>query len=776
MMLHSFSFGQSPISSFSSNKSIGCAPLMVNFTNTSSNFSSCMWYFGNTNTSAANNPTTVYTAPGIYTISLVVFNSSGQKDSTTQTITVVDNPIASFNVTPSIGCAQDNIFQFNNTSLNAVNYTWDFGDGTSSTLQSPTHTYLNPGNYNVKLIATSTYGCQNIEIKNNLITINPKPTILISTNTTSTCDVNTTFNFTDNTIGATSWFWTFGDGANSQLQNPTHQYNSTGNYDLNLIVTNNFGCSDTLTQANFIHIGNNLVPSLTSNDTNGCAPATIHFNATTPNANSWSWDFGDGGTSTLKSPNHTYSNPGLYNITLTVTTNSGCNGTIVKNQYIKLDPKPLPSFTLAQDTGCAPYTIQPVNTTIGGATYLWDFGNSTSTLANPTKTYTSGGTYSITLIATSQNGCSDSIRISPALKVYDPDAQFQASPRIGCAGMTVQFNNTTNQNNIVSYLWLFGDGTSSTLQNPLHTYNAIGNYPVTLIVTNAFGCVDTTTKLNYISVVDPTTNYTLPDTIKICLGDPYTFYDPTAASTSWSWNFGDGNTSNSQNGSNLYLNAGIYIVTLTTSMPGGCIQTFNPYAIVQVVPYIKKPIDFTLMNTCKPYNVQFNCTTPNVITYNWSFGDSTYSFIANPLHTYQSAGTYNINLILTIGSGCITAMDTTLTVGHLNNASASSYGDCINNGIQFSISNSWDFTSCIWHFGDGTTSTSFAPTHAYTSVGTYNAYIITTDFSSCIDTFYLPQAIQINNASSDFTVNNPIVCLGNAITFNNLSEIGRAHV
>lgn len=90
--------------------------------------------------------------------------------------------------------------------------------------------------------------------------------------------------------------------------------------------------------------------------------------------------------------------------------------------------------------------------------------------------------------------------------------------------MAVQFTNTTNQTNIVSFLWLFGDGTSSTLQNPTHTYTAIGTYPVSLVVTNSFGCIDTTTKLNYITVVDPTTNYTLPDTIKICLGDPYTFF------------------------------------------------------------------------------------------------------------------------------------------------------------------------------------------------------------------------------------------------------------
>jgi PKD repeat protein len=221
-MLHGFSFAQTPSSSFSSNKTIGCAPLMVNFTNTSNNFNTCMWYFGNTNTSAANNPTTVYTTPGLYTVSLVVFGTNGQKDSTTQTITVVDNPIADFSVSQTTGCELDNSFQFTNSSTNAISYIWDFGDGTSSTDPNTSHTYLNAGTYNVKLIATSSYGCQDIEIKNSLISIYAKPVVQFTSNTTSTCNVNTTFNFTDNTVGSTSWSWTFGDGASSTLQNPSH--------------------------------------------------------------------------------------------------------------------------------------------------------------------------------------------------------------------------------------------------------------------------------------------------------------------------------------------------------------------------------------------------------------------------------------------------------------------------------------------------------------------------------------------------------------------------
>ena len=176
LILQTFTLrAQTPVASFSSDKTTGCAPLMVNFTNTSTGATSYQWNFGNSNTSTAPNPSTVFLTPGTYTVKLIAIGAGGVKDSITHTFNVVNDPIAAFTASPLSACEDVNVISFTNSSSNAATYTWDFGDGSSSTLANPTHTYIDPGVYNVKLIATSTYGCQNIEIKSSYITINAQP-------------------------------------------------------------------------------------------------------------------------------------------------------------------------------------------------------------------------------------------------------------------------------------------------------------------------------------------------------------------------------------------------------------------------------------------------------------------------------------------------------------------------------------------------------------------------------------------------------------------------
>jgi len=774
LILQTFTLrAQTPVASFSSDKTTGCAPLMVNFTNTSTGATSYQWNFGNSNTSTAPNPSTVFLTPGTYTVKLIAIGAGGVKDSITHTINVVNDPIAAFTASPLSACEDVNVITFTNSSSNAATYTWDFGDGSSSTLANPTHTYIDPGVYNVKLIATSTYGCQNIEIKSSYITINAQPQAQFAANTTSACDINTVFNFSASTPGITSWFWDLGDGQTSTQQNPSHQYSNAGNYNVSLIVTNANGCSDTLSRPNYINIGSTLVPSFTMSDTAGCNPLPINFNCTVPNATSWSWNFGDGTTATNQNPSHTYTVPGSYSITLTVTTQSGCNGTVTVPNFVVVDQLPIPNFSVVRDSGCAPYTPQMINLSTGASTYNWAFGNgASSTATNGTTTFTQGGYFSVTLTAISPNGCPASLTKVQYIKVFAPGAGFQGTPKIGCPGMTVQFTNTSAQTNLVSYFWTFGDGTTSTLQNPSHTYNSIGNFPVSLVVQNSFGCRDTVYRANYITVVSPITNYTVPDTVKICLGDPHVFVDPTTGSNLWNWNFGDGGTSHTQNPSHTYNTLGNFTVTLNTSMAGGCTQNFNPYAYVLVIPYVKKPINMNLAGPCKPYTVNFSTATTNVVSYTWSFGDGATSTLAAPTHIYQNAGTYNVSLTLVVGQGCITQVDTTITLGHTNPTQVSTYSECVNNNLLFSVTDSLPFVSAVWHFADGTTAPYFKYWHAYTTENTYAPYLVTIDLAGCRDTFFTAQSIAINDPNPTFSVANTNVCLGSSVTFHNGSNGG----
>ncbi len=369
---------QYPSASFTSNVFTGCAPLSVDFLNMSSQATNYLWDFGNGNTSTLTDPTTVYLAPGFYTVRLIAINSvTGNRDTLVATnyINVVANPTANFTAASVMGCVGNNAIAFNNLSVSATNYIWDFGDGTFSTQANPTHTYTGTGVYTVKLIARNSFNCTNIHIKPAYITIVANPPAAFTVNQQSSCNINQVFNFTCTTPGSIGWQWSFGDGNTSALQNPTHVYGASGAYDVTLIVTNPGGCTDTLSRPAYINIGASLVPFFTVNSQTGCPPFNAIFTCNIPNATSWAWDFGDGTTSTVQNPTNLYSAPGSYDITLTVTTSTGCNGTVTLPGYITVDPMPVPSFTVATPVGCDPHSTAFNNTSTNASTYLWDFGD-----------------------------------------------------------------------------------------------------------------------------------------------------------------------------------------------------------------------------------------------------------------------------------------------------------------------------------------------------------------------------------------------------------------
>lgn len=762
-----------PTASFSASPIVGCAPLTVVFSNSSIGANSYYWDFGNGNTSSLQNPTTVYLTPGFFTVSLVAINSlTGQRDTmiASNYIQTVIPPNANFTALPLSGCVNDAIINFSNTSTGAVSYTWDFGDGGSSTLQNPSHVYANAGTYNIKLITTNGFGCNDIEIKNNYMTIYPKPDASFTSSSTSSCDSNDVFSFTSTGSAITTWLWNFGDGTTSTLQNPTHIYNATGSYTVMLIAANNFGCSDTVLVSNFINIGNTLIPSFTVNDTVGCGSLNAIFNCTVPNATSWSWNFGDGGTSTIKNPTHLYSSTGNYTITLTVTTTSGCNGTITLPNYIHVDPLPDANFTVAQVNPCDPYTFQFTNTSLNGVSYLWEFGDgNTSTAQNPVHTYPNDTIYDVTLHVFSANGCEAVLSLPGIVDVIDRKVSINGTPRIGCAPLPVNFT-TGAYPGANSWLWDFGDGNTSTLQNPSHTYTANGSYTVSLNITTTAGCLDSSRRVNYIKVVPGQVNYTVPDTIIVCIPSTLSFVDPTDGSNYWHWDFGDGDTSNLQNPSHTYLDTGIYVVTLQTNMAGGCGQLFNPYAIIEVRPFIPEVIHIPIMSLCSPYLIQIEDSVPGVTEWLWDFGDGTTDTAISPTHIYAQPGTYTITVYMIIPDACPTTHSVTVTFGHPNPIQITNTSFCADDTIHFTINNPLAFTSYLWNFGDGSsTSTAQNVNHIYGNAGDYIAMLITTDTSGCVDTFYT-DTLHIRILNVGFITNDPTTgCDGLSVHFVNTS-------
>ena len=385
----------------------------------------------------------------------------------------------------------------------------------------------------------------------------------------------------------TSWSWTFGDGSTASEENPSHMYSDAGTYTVSLTATNTAG-SHTVTKTDFITVNKVSAPvaSFTSNVTTGTEPLTVKFTDSSTNSpTKWVWTFGDNDYSTEKNPTHTYTAGGTYTVTLTVT-NSGGSDIVTKTGYVTVSAvsAPVVSFTSNITSGTVPLTVVFNDTSTNSPTsWSWTFGDGyTSSSENPTHTYTTAGTYTVSLTATNYGGSNSATGTGfiTVNAMTEPVASFTANVTSGTAPLAVNFTDTST-NSPTDWTWTFGDGYYSYIENPAHEYTEAGTYTVTLAVTNEAGS-DTVTETDYITVgSEPVAAFTANVTTGTApLAVKFTDTS-TNTPTSWTWTFGDGYYSYIENPTHTYTSAGQYSVTLTvTNAAGSDKVTRSSYIIV----------------------------------------------------------------------------------------------------------------------------------------------------------------------------------------------------
>lgn len=593
--------------------------------------------------------------------------------------------------------------------------------------------------------------------------------------------------------------WDFGDGNSSTALNPTHTYSSPGTYTVTLVVTAQNGQADAEVKPAYVVVNPLPTVGFTASGSGCTVPFNVTFTNTSSSGANFSnnWNFGNGQTSTAANPPAvTYATAGNYAVTLTVTnTTTGCSNTFSQ-------PITVSNFSAgisAPTSACVGQSVAITDgSTIGANSWNWNFGDGqTSTSQNPNHTYSAPGTYTITL--NSQNtgsGCTGSsshtITINPL-----PTPTFTANVTTGCAPLSVNFTNTSGAG---TFNWNFGNGNTFTGQNPpAQVYTSNGSYTVTLTMTNANGCVGTTTNTAMINVVAPVVQFSMnnyngcaPISVQFTDGSvsPNPGSDPLV---SWVWNFGDG--SPVFNGQvpppHLYNNVGLYSPTLTVTTQNGCVASITypdtiqvgsinnvAFTVSPISDCAKSPFDFVDQTT-------FNGTpNPGEVLYNWDFGDGGQSTQQSPTYNYPiDTGYFDVTLIVD-WRGCLDTFTMTNAVYVLAPISSFSLSNTLFcNPTSFPVTldvsdlaivgSVPDDILMVWEWGDGTTTVLDDPdvddldagnsSHNYSNYGTYTVEQVIYNYTTgCEDS--TTQTIHISQTIAGFALSNDSVCVGSPLT------------
>jgi gliding motility-associated-like protein len=857
-----------PVANFSANRVSSCFPMVVQFSDLSTGSpTSWSWDLGNGIVTSVQNPSTIYSTPGLYTVKLTVTNASGTDTKTIAGyIQISQPPTVNFRVDDSSSTCGSKTVQLTNlsnpNSSGAAVYFWDFGDGTSSTAQNPpAHTYSAAGAYSMSLTVTNSNGCVQSLSKPNYITVLAKPVTGFTVANANSCGAPFTANFSSTSVGAVSYAWDFGDGGTSTASSPTHTYVNPGSYFGRLITTSASGCKDTLTKKGFINVGT-ITASFTTSPATICTGNPVTFtNTTTPGGAGSTWYFGDGNSSTQVNPTHAYSSPGTYSVKLVVAY-STCSDSITHNLTVTAGA--MASFTASPLAGCSPPdTVTFTNTTSGASSFLWLFGDgNTSATTSPTHIYSSVDSFDVSLVAISANGCTDTLTRKDYIVIDTPTAtlsnnpflgcvsalsnlsvnvvspvpvssyawsfgdgnsstttvptashsyassagnpytvtvnmttangcsfsatqnvfvgthlspSFTATPTTVCKGTPVVFTNTTS-GTATGYTWFFGDKQSSTLSNPTHVYDTPNVFTVMLVTSN-YGCPDTSVSTNFITVQPPKAIFT--DSFLCSNRLKYWFNNKSLGGSSYSWDFGDGTTSTIANPSHTYLGYGVYQVKLTVSNSAtGCIDSFiEAINVYQLDPSFSTPYT----NVCKGQMVQMTPVNLNYPYYRWDFGIGFYSYANIPYPTFTNSGIFTIKLLVADDRGCMDSMTkTNYIVVHapVPNFSASTTSACAYTPVNFSdlsvATTGMSITSNFWDFGDGDTltTTGGSITHRYKTAGTFTVKMRATETGGCSEEIQKTSFITIRKPAAAFNSPDTNACLGKSAQFFNSSSGG----
>ncbi len=724
------------------------------------------WSFGDGSTSSDTNYTKKYAKDSVYKIRLIASSENNCKDTMNSVVVLNVSPSTIYTIQKDKQCFRGNTFNFSNQSNiskgSIVAYTWQMGDGNTSTNYAVSnYKYQSEDTFKVKLITLSDKNCYDTLIKPAITFAQPIAKFVIPND--SQCWQKNFFVINNQTklkYGTLTNSWDFGDNTFSNQFTPTTKKyaNKSASYIIKYRAVSEHGCSDSAQHR--IVLLERPVSNFEINDSIQCFRGHLFsFTNTTSfsamNTLSYWWDYDNGDTSVGKMPKTAvYAQPDLYDVRLiSYSSLTNCFDTLYKT--VIPAPHANVKYTVNNDSQCFRYNkFVFVNTSavkFGTMKYRWSFGDNTSdTSTNPTKKYTVQGAYTIKLVATTNYDCADST--TSIIGFYaTPKALFSVDDSLQCLNKQA-FNftdKTTLSKGTYSPSWWFDDNTTSSgLQVNNKTFATSEYHQVQLSVITDKMCVDTVVQRVYLENVQ-NSSIILSDNDSQCWkGNAFNFVNqknnPRVSYTTTKWIYGDGqesllNTPLTQR----YNTDGEFTMLLCTESALGCLDTIKKLIVVHPHP----KTGFNAQAVCYPEPVLFNNTSSikkgTIDEYIWDFGDLKQSTLAAPLHNYPSSGLYNVRLQAVSNYGC----RDTLVINNAANVQdkPKAFFDFDQlpliakdqTRLQFNNLSSSNSTKYYWDFGNNTNSSLQNPIGIYQDTGRWIVTLVSFTNEGCSDTFSL---------------------------------------